>query len=218
MQEGPPPYESFRAGAGTPSRRGTKREGTMDRCQRLLATWSQALAELQVTTSGNPRLDGALLCPACGRIHGRCADAMHPFLVMARMTGDDRWGRARKAPVRVDGGNCLANQRGGAQRRRLLMGRNHRVLRGSAGGLSAVSRGPARRRHEAPVGGTPCKRRGVPRGLRGAQREQRELYHRLRLCARARGLAAGGRGVSPARHRSHGASPRMPRRRGDAVR
>ena len=84
----------------------------MDRCQRLLATWSQALAELQVTTSGNPRLDGALLCPACGRIHGRCADAMHPFLVMARMTGDDRW--VERAKLLFEWTEATVSQNNGA--------------------------------------------------------------------------------------------------------
>ena len=31
------------------------------------------------------------MCPSCGRIHGRCADAMYPFLCLASRTGDQSW-------------------------------------------------------------------------------------------------------------------------------
>lgn len=55
------------------------------------SVWCESLARLQMEGTGDPHLDGALLCPACGRIHGRCADAMHPFLVMAEQTGDRSW-------------------------------------------------------------------------------------------------------------------------------
>ena len=59
--------------------------------EELLHTWCSALRELQVEGTGKDRLDGALMCPACGRIHGRCGDAMYPFLAMARRSGDVNW-------------------------------------------------------------------------------------------------------------------------------
>lgn len=62
----------------------------------LLEDWCEALLRLQIRDTGDPRLDGAILCPACGRIHGRCGDAMHPFLHMARVSGQRKWIEAAK--------------------------------------------------------------------------------------------------------------------------
>ena len=44
----------------------------------------------QVTLS-DPALHGALLCPACSIIHGRCADAVYPLLRVAHTTGDKKY-------------------------------------------------------------------------------------------------------------------------------
>lgn len=63
-------------------------------CQNLLEGWCRALLKLQINGTGNPRLDGGILCPACGRIHGRCLEAMYPFLHMAKMGGDKAWVKA----------------------------------------------------------------------------------------------------------------------------
>lgn len=60
-------------------------------CRDLLDKWCEGLLQLQMKNTGNPRLDGAILCPACGRIHGRCSDAMYPFLRMAEETGEEKW-------------------------------------------------------------------------------------------------------------------------------
>lgn len=57
----------------------------------LLRTWCDGLLALQVTAIRNPALYGAVLCPACGIVHGRCADAVYPFLRMARTTGDSKY-------------------------------------------------------------------------------------------------------------------------------
>lgn len=59
-----------------------------EQCKDLLREWCQTMLDLQVRGTGNPRLDGAILCPSCGRIHGRCFEAMLPFLHMAA-TGED---------------------------------------------------------------------------------------------------------------------------------
>ncbi len=63
-------------------------------CRKGLAEWCQKLADLQISGTGYSRLDGAILCPACGKIHGRCAEAMYPFLRMAEeeeINGLDGW-------------------------------------------------------------------------------------------------------------------------------
>lgn len=54
----------------------------------LLEDWCRGLRRLQVRDTGDPRLDGAILCPACGRIHGRCGEAAYPFLKMASLSQD----------------------------------------------------------------------------------------------------------------------------------
>lgn len=63
----------------------------VDECVTLLGDWCRRLRKLQVVGTGDPRLDGGILCPACGKIHGRCADAMYPFLCMANLTADYSW-------------------------------------------------------------------------------------------------------------------------------
>ena len=65
-------------------------------CGDLLGEWCGALRRLQIRGTGNPRLDGGICCPACGRIHGRCGDAMYPFLRMAVQDGDPEWIEAAK--------------------------------------------------------------------------------------------------------------------------
>lgn len=63
-------------------------------CKELLQTWSQDMLKLQIKDTGNSRLDGAIICPACGMIHGRCFEAMYPFLYMAESSQDEVWVRA----------------------------------------------------------------------------------------------------------------------------
>src|SRR5271167_3448804 len=64
------------------------------RYSELLRTWCAGLLTHQVTAMEDRALRGGLLCPACGLIHGRCGDAVYPFLRMARSTGDARFVRA----------------------------------------------------------------------------------------------------------------------------
>ena len=42
----------------------------------------------QIDRPENLALHGALACPACEHIHGRCSDALYPFLHMAHKTGE----------------------------------------------------------------------------------------------------------------------------------
>lgn len=60
-------------------------------CRDLLKEWCEALLRLQIKDIGDPRLHGALLCPACGKIHGRCFEAMYPFLCMAAWEKEEKW-------------------------------------------------------------------------------------------------------------------------------
>jgi hypothetical protein len=57
----------------------------------LLRTWCDRLLELQVAAPGDPSRDGALSCPACSFLHGRCADAVYPLLHLARTSGESRY-------------------------------------------------------------------------------------------------------------------------------
>jgi hypothetical protein len=57
----------------------------------LLARWCGALLAHQVREVRTPGAFGGILCPLCSRIHGRSADAIHPFLRIARISGDTRY-------------------------------------------------------------------------------------------------------------------------------
>ncbi|MBR3551912.1 MAG: hypothetical protein IKN72_00820 [Clostridia bacterium] len=57
----------------------------------LLTEWCDALVRLQVNQPGCDRLDGGILCPACGCIHGRCHEAVYPLLCAARLTGNETY-------------------------------------------------------------------------------------------------------------------------------
>ena len=63
--------------------------------QRLLEDWCGALL-LQADAPGTPALDGAIRCPACGRVHGRCHEAVYPLLYMAKTTGREAYLTAAK--------------------------------------------------------------------------------------------------------------------------
>jgi hypothetical protein len=56
----------------------------------LLQTWCDGLLVHQ-STNPDPALRGALLCPACAIIHGRCGDAVYPLLRVAHTTGKAKY-------------------------------------------------------------------------------------------------------------------------------
>jgi hypothetical protein len=56
----------------------------------LLQTWCDGLLAHQSTNSDRALL-GALLCPACAIIHGRCGDAVYPLLRVAHTTGKAKY-------------------------------------------------------------------------------------------------------------------------------
>ena len=62
-----------------------------EKCIGLLALWCEKLLSLQYRNTGKKELDGGIFCPQCGIIHGRCFDAIYPFLTMASITSDPKW-------------------------------------------------------------------------------------------------------------------------------
>ena len=58
---------------------------------RLLREWTDALLSCAVNDPGHPSLDGAVLCPACSHIHGRCHEAVYPLLAMADLSGKTKY-------------------------------------------------------------------------------------------------------------------------------
>lgn len=62
----------------------------------LLLQWCDALVRLQIDRPDDGRLDGALLCPACGTVHGRCHEAVYPLLFAAHVTGNNDYLTAAK--------------------------------------------------------------------------------------------------------------------------
>ncbi len=62
----------------------------------LLETWGGALTRLQIDMPDEKALDGGILCPCCGMIHGRCHEAVYPLLTLAERTGDRTYLTAAK--------------------------------------------------------------------------------------------------------------------------
>ncbi|MBC3758672.1 hypothetical protein H7U19_09680 [Hyunsoonleella sp. SJ7] len=57
----------------------------------LLKDWSDGMLKVQINNPSNLEEHGALGCPSCSHIHGRCMDAVYPFLFMADKTGDEKY-------------------------------------------------------------------------------------------------------------------------------
>ena len=75
---------------------GQGEEKTMGACIkdeyfRLLKEWLDALLACTVNDPDHPSTDGAILCPACMHIHGRCHEAVYPLLAMADYSGETKY-------------------------------------------------------------------------------------------------------------------------------
>ena len=57
----------------------------------LLKKWADALCSLQIKDVKRQGIYGGIMCPACSRIHGRCADAVYPLMYMADKTGKKKY-------------------------------------------------------------------------------------------------------------------------------
>ena len=58
---------------------------------RLLKEWLDALLACTVNDPAHPSTDGAILCPACMHIHGRCHETVYPLLAMADYSGETKY-------------------------------------------------------------------------------------------------------------------------------
>lgn len=63
----------------------------MTNYERLLRQWCEKLLALQITFVNEMGIKGGIMCPACARIHGRCFDAIYPFMYLADKDGDKRY-------------------------------------------------------------------------------------------------------------------------------
>lgn len=73
----------------------------------LMKNWCDTLLESQLNVN-NPLLDGALLCPACAVVHGRCADMVLPLVLLYKETGEQKYLTAAKCLVDWTERNTLA--------------------------------------------------------------------------------------------------------------
>jgi len=62
----------------------------------LLKDWCDGLLNLQINNPTNIEEHGVLSCPSCTHVHGRCMDAVYPFLYMADKTGEKKYLEAAK--------------------------------------------------------------------------------------------------------------------------
>ena len=58
---------------------------------KLLTTWCDSMIRDQINEPTNSVTHGALYCHACQDIHGRCSDAIYPFMYLADKTGDQKY-------------------------------------------------------------------------------------------------------------------------------
>lgn len=64
---------------------------TRDQVHELLRRWCDGLIAHQINEPDPPERHGALMCPACQTIHGRCMDAIYPMLHMASETENPKY-------------------------------------------------------------------------------------------------------------------------------
>ena len=76
------------------------------KAETLLTRWSEAFLALRVDGTGNAALDGNMMCPACGALHGRAADAVWPLTWLWARTGERKWIDAAKGLVTWTRLNC----------------------------------------------------------------------------------------------------------------
>lgn len=57
----------------------------------LLRDWCDGMLTVRIDAPGDSARHGALDCPGCSVIHGRCMDAVYPFLHMAKATGGEKY-------------------------------------------------------------------------------------------------------------------------------
>lgn len=66
-----------------------------NRVYNLMKSWCDELLKTQLDMP-DPLLDGAILCPGCAIVHGRCADMILPLVLLYDKTGEERYLTAAK--------------------------------------------------------------------------------------------------------------------------
>ncbi len=61
-----------------------------DAANHLLLKWVASLYSYQLDYTDSS-LNGGILCPSCNRVHGRCGEAILPFLYTYEKTGDEKY-------------------------------------------------------------------------------------------------------------------------------
>lgn len=74
------------------------RSATRELMEDLLKKWCDGMLKMQIHDPDDPTVHGALACPSCSIIHGRCPDAVYPFLHMAHRTGGLRFKLSTEFP------------------------------------------------------------------------------------------------------------------------
>ncbi len=72
------------------------------RCEepaRLLTRWCDGMIAHQLEFPHDRGLDGAMVCSACGHLHGRIGDAVYPFVVQWDRTGDGKYLKAARKAI-----------------------------------------------------------------------------------------------------------------------
>ncbi len=64
---------------------------TMKLYYSLLKDWCDGMIHIQVVNPNDMTVHGSLDCPSCLHIHGRCMDAVYPFMFMADKTGEKKY-------------------------------------------------------------------------------------------------------------------------------
>lgn len=66
-----------------------------NRVYNLMKSWCDELLKTQLDMP-DPLLEGAILCPGCAIVHGRCADMILPLVLLYDKTGEERYLTAAK--------------------------------------------------------------------------------------------------------------------------
>ncbi|MBQ8525726.1 MAG: hypothetical protein IJ460_03260 [Clostridia bacterium] len=63
----------------------------MNEYTKLLKEWCDRIISLQIINEKEPYMHGAVLCPSCGRIHGRFPDSIYPLILLYDELGDEKY-------------------------------------------------------------------------------------------------------------------------------
>lgn len=109
------PKTSWADRFGSPEREAGKDYWHRSAAESLFKRWCDGLYASQIRDGGRRETHGALMCPACGFLHGRAGDSVYPFVRMWVRTGEKRWLDAARDVVEwternfVREGGCYVN-------------------------------------------------------------------------------------------------------------